>query len=189
MVKFLVGPEESTTEFEVHKEFVSYYSPVLDAAFNGGFQEEETKTYRLEDTTAGAFRYFLHWIYGQNLELDEKSSISTKAHHLVRLWVLADFLVIPRLQNAVIAKIHEMSEQENVVFVRVLDYVYENTSDDTCPLRRYFVNELAFNYSGGFKEPELFPSELLLELARVTTRVSPADLKPLSSFLILVEED
>ena len=50
-------------------QFVCHYSPVLDAAFNSGFVEGRTQTYELDDTRPGAFRFFVQWLYGQDIDL------------------------------------------------------------------------------------------------------------------------
>lgn len=39
----------------------------MDAAFNSGFLEGKTQTYRLEDVRASVFRIFLQWLYSQKV--------------------------------------------------------------------------------------------------------------------------
>ncbi|KAH7417462.1 hypothetical protein BKA64DRAFT_702229 [Cadophora sp. MPI-SDFR-AT-0126] len=55
-VTFIIVPANNTTKFIVHKEFACYHSSVFRAAFNSNFVEGQTQTYRIEDTSAGAFR-------------------------------------------------------------------------------------------------------------------------------------
>ena len=57
---------------------------------------------------------------------------------LVQLWILADQLIIPELQNLVIDKINEISDVTRKVPTALLDYVYANTSVKS-PLRRWFL--------------------------------------------------
>lgn len=69
IVTFLIGPGDSPKQFILHKERVFFYSPVLNAAFNGNFVEVQSQTYRLEDISPGAFRLYTRWIYQQKLDL------------------------------------------------------------------------------------------------------------------------
>jgi hypothetical protein len=53
----------------VHKEHACRYSPVLDKAFNSTFEEGQAQTYTMDDTTIGAFRMFVQWVYTQKLNV------------------------------------------------------------------------------------------------------------------------
>jgi hypothetical protein len=57
---------------------------------------------------------------------------------LAKLWVLADKLLIPSLQNQVIHKIDAIAAHSSEVYTKPMNYVYSNTSANT-PLRRLFV--------------------------------------------------
>lgn len=50
---------------------------------------------------------------------------------LAQLWVLADQLLIPKLQNLILRMFEEISIKLQVVHVNCLSYVYENTSKDS----------------------------------------------------------
>lgn len=65
----MVGPDPNPTEFLIHKEVVCQQSEVLAAAFNSGFKEGQTQTYRLEDTTDRGFRLFMQWLYSRKFTL------------------------------------------------------------------------------------------------------------------------
>jgi hypothetical protein len=146
-VTFLIGKESDPPKtFLVHKEFACHASPVFDAAFNSNFIEGQTQTYKLDDTTPRAFRLLTQWIYLQKLTMsqlkggvenwnpeesskDERRAIAHEFMTLVELWVLADKLRIPRLQNLVIDTIHAI--EEKTLFAPSplsLRYIYENTA-------------------------------------------------------------
>jgi len=69
VVTFLIGPGENPKKFILHKERVCYHSLVLEAAFSSKFVKGETQTYRIEDTSPGAFRLFTQWISREKLDL------------------------------------------------------------------------------------------------------------------------
>ncbi|KAG4412671.1 hypothetical protein IFR04_014174 [Cadophora malorum] len=69
LVTFMFGPDPNPTEFLIHKEVVCQQSEVLAAAFNSGFKEGQTQTYRLEDTTDRGFRLFMQWLYSRKFTL------------------------------------------------------------------------------------------------------------------------
>ena len=61
---------------------------------------------------------------------------------LVQLWILADKLVIPELQNLVIDKIDEIREATEIVPTAVLDSVYAKTSVESPFVAGSFTNAL-----------------------------------------------
>lgn len=83
LVTFVVGPEGHTTEFLIHKEVACHHSKVLEAAFRSQFVEGSTQTYRLADTTEGAFKFMMQWMYSQKLNLlhhDPNHKVDINAH-------------------------------------------------------------------------------------------------------------
>jgi hypothetical protein len=61
-VKFYIGEEGNDAEFIIHKEQIQL-SPVFQIAFNGGYMEGNTQTYRLTDTSEAVFRFMAQWLY------------------------------------------------------------------------------------------------------------------------------
>lgn len=110
---------ESSKKFIVHKDYACHYSPVFKAAFASQFLEGQTQEYRLEDTTEEVLRILVQWLYTQELdsppiwkedkELSESEKADGKQYHvsLVRLWILADSLLMSRLQNIVMRDYQE----------------------------------------------------------------------------------
>jgi hypothetical protein len=87
---------------------------VLDKAFNSEFKESRTQKYEIEDTNPDTFRIFVQWLYSQKLthihydehwelEVDDVHNIDCTKGTISRieLWVLAEKLLIPQLQNEV----------------------------------------------------------------------------------------
>ena len=177
MVTFFIGDGEEAKTFIVHKEFACHYSPVFNAAFNSSFTEGQTLTYRLEDTTEGAFRLLVQWLYTQKLDLlqlndessdDETYSDSTWDENnrgLVELWILADRLCIPQLQNFALESINKISDKLLMVPTGIFNYTYEHTTAG-CQLRRFLVELCARGLKSWFYsvESESFPRDMLIDL-------------------------
>jgi len=155
------------------------HSPVLNAAFNSDFLEGQTQIYRLEDTTPRAVRLLVQWLYCEKLRLlqleddwkyqagDDDNCESSKSEDksLVELWVLADRLIMPCLQNEVLRRINQIREKNRLSPTSCFVYVYNNTASNS-PLRRYFVRDVYHRLSaeGVGSEPERFPHQMLLEV-------------------------
>jgi hypothetical protein len=151
----------------------------LKAAFIGNFEEGQTQTYRFDDVLPQLFRLFVQWLYSRTFKVDAIQDLDEhddddevryyQAHEyrqieLVQLWVLAERLIIPRLQNQVMGEL-----------LKSLNYVYA-TSWFCCayagtpkgsPLRQLAVDTCLYDvksYEFGSLTHH-FPRELLLELA------------------------
>jgi len=161
-VTFIVGTNK--TKFLIHKSFACAYSPVLKAAFNNTFVEGQTQTYKLEETTEGAFGLLSQWIYTQKLDGDLGGK-EKAGPNLYRLWILAEKLLMPRLQNLAIDHIEADHVKYRVIFVPEFEYVWENTTVDS-PLRRLLAYQCAWSLR---KEAYLihqgnFPKEAMTEI-------------------------
>lgn len=86
--------------FFIHKNFITHYSPYFNAAFNGSFAEGQSQQLDLEDTEPHVFGTFVNWLYSQDIENAEGEVPDDST--LVNLWLLADRLLVPKLQNHVI---------------------------------------------------------------------------------------
>ena len=150
------------------------YSPVLKAAFESPhFVEGQTKTYKMDDTTEGTFQLFVQWHYTQSISRDVNVTnhvdMQDAMLSLLELWVLADKLLIPTLQNYVMfwinehmVKCHDNGIKAGCFFI----YTWENTAEGS-PLRRYFLDVAAWR-EGLDKWMEnshiIFPNDFLREL-------------------------
>ncbi|KAL2072742.1 hypothetical protein VTL71DRAFT_12085 [Oculimacula yallundae] len=151
LVTFLVGPDK--VAIQIHKKILCHHSPILDTAFNSTFFEGKTQTYELESVTEDTFALFTEWIYSQKLErtspscdkttmnTQERADIAAESASLVALWILADMLLIPRLQNQTIDIIAKIGRE--VVTIQDIIDAYANTAIDS-PLRKLFVSQLAW---------------------------------------------
>jgi hypothetical protein len=145
VITIFVSNDSIVTKFIVQEEFACHYSPVLKAAFNSGFIEGQTQTYRLEDTTEGAVQMLVKWICTQRLnvlEFDEMIDGNPRSPCIASLWVLADKLLIPRLQNAAMSGLFQLRRHTKVVPTHALRYVFENTPQGS-PLHRFILHQCA----------------------------------------------
>jgi hypothetical protein len=172
------------------------YSPVLKAALNSRFIEGQTQTYALDDTTDEVFRLLVQWFYGQKLEspvtdaevdsvgrlvaeddwINPTISRFMKISHqhqtsLVGLWILADKLCIPALQNLVVDELEliRKSWPTGLIAYHVFQDVYKHTlpgmeiSDNKL---RYLLLTHVLYQSAGFEVRiyrSQFPHEMLID--------------------------
>ena len=95
----------------------------------------------------GVVRLLIKWFYSQTVETAQRGNRDLKSNEdlmLVELWVLADKLLIPQLQNQVIIEIEALRIRFRTTCTKSLRYVYENTPVG-CPLRKLLVQQCAFN--------------------------------------------
>ena len=174
LVTFLIGPGDNLKKFVVHKEVACYHSGVFDAAFNNpAFTEGQTQTYKMDDTTNGAFRLLVQWLYFKKLEIAQlkedwvqnKVTATIENNSLAELWVLADKLGIPQLQNVTIETMHQIKAKRNLIPTQTAQYIYNNTSP-TSALRRYIVELCAISLSATSfaNSPDRFPHEMLIDM-------------------------
>jgi hypothetical protein len=193
MVIFIIGKDPNKQAFMVHKEHACQYSPVLDKAFNSTFKEGETQTYTIDDTTVGAFRMFVQWVYSQklNVSVDHGDNWLALQHmrenqsphicaciketfSLLQLWVLSEKLMVPLLQDVVMDQFNIIRRTRAELFDLHLNYIYANTSKES-PLRRFVVQVIAWSPGIDYKEiPWQYPKEFLLDLATVYHTAVPA---------------
>jgi hypothetical protein len=123
----------------------------LRAAFNSNFVEGKTQSYQLKDTTEAAFRLLVQWLYSQKLvilqltpndsllEGDTHLSQMAEDESLVELWVLADKLKIPKLQNAAIDSMERIRLLTGKIpSSYIVNYTYQCTTANS-PLREYVL--------------------------------------------------
>jgi len=169
-VTFLIGKDEE--KFVVHKDFVCYSSPALNAAFNNDrFEETNNLTYKIVDASLEAFEYFAQFIYSQRVEVPSDVQASNGTDNfatLAELWILGDRFLMPKLQNQAIKAIWELSDITATVPTNIFHYVYENTVFGS-QLRHLMISfcvlDLTVQEIGD--EVDDFPKELLLDTLQV----------------------
>ncbi|KAE8446871.1 hypothetical protein EG329_011502 [Mollisiaceae sp. DMI_Dod_QoI] len=171
-VKLLVG--EQLVEVTVLKEVACLRSPVLKAAFCGSFIESQTQAYKLCHVNKATARMLVQWLYTQDLEINQMKDDwmptdgagDEECINLAKLWILADELGIPRLQNTVVETINDASAKWNLVNTSMVRTIYAGTQDDS-PLRRFIV-ALCYYFLPGelYKKYTVhFPYHMLVDLA------------------------
>lgn len=112
----------------------------------------------------------VHWFYAQDLTILDREDwglheTDEENLALIQLWILAEKLLIPQLQNLVL---RAMNKTQGVAGVssRNIRYVYDHT-DKGSLLRKYIVHRCAcfVDPERYEEESQSFPQEMLLELA------------------------
>lgn len=181
-VTFIVGTAPNTKEFMVHKEVACFQSPIFDHAFNDdvGSTEFESQTFCLENVTPRTFQMLVQWMYSNTIRLRQlrgeapffsgfEVTDDVKREEdmtMACLWVLAEKLKMPKLQNTLIERIDRITNLCQQIPCATYHYIYRSTKEDS-PLRKYTI-ESATKYIDvktlRDKEAEL-PRSLLVVLA------------------------
>ena len=158
---------DTKNKFMVHKSFACHYSPVLKDFFDNENMNRRFRKYHLHGTSSNTVQLLLQWIYTQKVDIrkiSEQPEGEVKSQSLVFLWVLAEKLQIPRLQNAVIRELQALRDRGEPVPTLSLKYVYENFPPAN-PLPRLLLHQCAGGLSEWYTHsPEQFPKDMLLEL-------------------------
>lgn len=221
------GAEKKETKFTVHKEVRSdmnlyhplsfamssmlfcwcwlwpsqvacYHSPILNTAFNSGFVEGQTQTYRLEDTTSRAFKLFVQWLYFEKLREDQFDGYTERNGEdqsvldgaLVEVWVLAEKFSVPLLQNAALKRINQLLyERSKSIATDYLEYIVENTAQDSL-LRKYFIEIIGSTVKPSAFEAQAvdFPREILAQLVVYLANIRKDKAIALSNYLVPTDE-
>lgn len=199
MVTFFVGHEE--TRFLVHKQNACNASPVLNAAFNGNFSEDRTKTYDLDDVEPAVFWVFMQFLYSKTLvvschNLDPQDDVSNPSDNhftdcykqnstMDRLWILADKFLMTKLQNLVVDQIvrthQDCTWSIHGITSTDCHRVYNNTPVGS-PLRRLLVERCAWRCKIFASETDYmaekmvgFPVEMLVDMINTIQKARKID--------------
>ncbi|PQE03982.1 hypothetical protein CJF31_00003074 [Rutstroemia sp. NJR-2017a BVV2] len=189
IVTFITGKGDKERHFVVHTEFACKHSSVWKAAFNGGFIEGKTQTYRLEDTTGDAFQFLVQWLYRGRMDLlvHGGDDHATKADHrarcgkqdliLAELWILGDRFLIRPLQNYVMAQMHSIQTTCGKMAPAVSRVIYDNTAEGS-PLRRFAVDQICWlRRPVDMKMLDVVPVQMLKNITLSLAEEAPADLR------------
>ncbi len=147
MVRIIIRNKEERRRFYIHKSVACSYSSLYKKAFNSQrYIEGQTQTYTIEDFKyPGAFGAVQSWFYSQNIDGWEGSAAAQaqRSEYLYIVWVLANRLLLPKLQNQVMQAIHK---QDVMPFAEPFcTWLYENTGPDS-KIRRYYVTKSSYLY-------------------------------------------
>lgn len=135
-VRWLGGlPGSPIYSFDIHKDFLCFYSYFFRNAC-ASQANAETPKFEVDYPQPKIFGFFVKWIYAQSLESSDKHT-----NKLVYLWMIADDLSVPRLQNQAITWLVERraSKGSRVHTQKTLADIYEYTTPGS-PLRRYIAD-------------------------------------------------
>jgi hypothetical protein len=136
--------------------------------------EGQTQIYRLEDSRGDIVQLLVQWLYTQKfiIEFDPTAkgdgasvAVRTGILQAVRLWVLADKLILPSLQNQALDWIYHALGDSNIFPGAPFTYVYNHTTAGS-PLRRFFLWKLTCHPHSAVaftRFPNSYPKEMLLE--------------------------
>ncbi|KAH8590815.1 hypothetical protein B0O99DRAFT_744892 [Bisporella sp. PMI_857] len=177
--------------FVLHKSFVTHYSPMLNASFNGPFSEGLTQLIEYSTMSINAFGIFTDWLYSQKIASVDGSLPSVT--DLIHLWILADNLIIPTLQNQTIQAISEVMTPTDKPESFILHTLYNNTMANS-PLRQILADMFVSHAFVIDEEIEHhFPREILLDMINSAARSTPKKTAKLSKskmakYLISVDD-
>ncbi|KIN03964.1 hypothetical protein OIDMADRAFT_26597 [Oidiodendron maius Zn] len=165
MVTLVVGSSDNPVKFTLHKDFACHYSPVFHAAFNGNFIEGQTQTYHLEDAQDKVVTLLVQWIYTRRIVTTDNY---TDYENLITLWILADKLCMPALQNAIIDRLFKTKPKPDcrMAIIGSLEKIYNETAGG-CQLQKFAVDVCAtYLKPDDIRETlQLFPAEFLIDYA------------------------
>lgn len=130
----LENPKRPGSEPEANNH-TGYHSPVLKAAFATPSTEGKPKTYTLMWARPCTFQLLVQYIYRHslpglhsqspslllpNLHSPDQTALineelAAEMHNLAHLWFLADFFLIPRLQNLILEHFERVRERFDLV--------------------------------------------------------------------------
>ncbi|PVH86907.1 hypothetical protein DL98DRAFT_649759 [Cadophora sp. DSE1049] len=130
-------PGKDEKKYIMHKSIACYYSPVLNKAFNGPFTEGQTQTMTIDDfKQPAAFGAIQSWMYMQKAD-GLKDEWGGRSNMLFYVWILADRLIMPALQNDLMGLLIGMP-----IPLNSLSWMYENTGPHS-ELRSLLVDRCA----------------------------------------------
>lgn len=175
MVTVMIGLPNNLKKFVLHKSFACFHSPVLHQAFSGPSLESQTQIYTIDDFDfPDAFGAIMDWMYTERssgfldamemAEVEAEGGARLLPNYLYIIWVLADRLLMPKLQNRIMDVVydHEFCRNETPG----IPWVYKNTTPGS-KLRRFVIYRIADDrYSQRDRESlQILPTECLVDWA------------------------
>ncbi|OBT48082.1 hypothetical protein VE00_01023 [Pseudogymnoascus sp. WSF 3629] len=193
IVYVIVGPERQ--KFGMHQDHLCATSPYFKSAFEGKFQEAELGEVTLKHTSVATFEMFNEWLYTDNVteELCREENMTASQMYdkdkptypqMLDVWVLADYLLVPRLQNHIMDKMIARFNNRQIMPILDFAYFYKNTQLGS-PIRKFMVDLFVWRWytaSDQYLEyapriPSEMSTDLLVAFAR---RLAKAGENPLN---------
>ncbi|KAJ9667446.1 hypothetical protein H2201_002314 [Coniosporium apollinis] len=133
-----VGAEP--VRFVLHEVLACRACPFFEKAIQGGFAEASSRVIMLTEDEPETFSEVVSWIYRDLLFTEITLPEYPEDIRLCKLWVLADKLCMPALQNRVMELITDKAlAQNHVAPTATLDWIWQHTSQGS-KLRFAFVD-------------------------------------------------
>jgi hypothetical protein len=155
LVSIHVGKDESKKIFQVYAILLSTHSEYFATGLRTNCSEGQGKVFNLPDEDPAVFGYVIEWILTgkivENLRDPKMERCSGDVgnepalDHLHALWILADSLLMPALQNYVIERISTRQEASNTLSNYEFPMIFEKCPLGS-PLRRYVVDRCVWNH-------------------------------------------
>ncbi|KAK0124406.1 hypothetical protein ONS95_009367 [Cadophora gregata] len=164
-VTLTIGQGSNMRTYTLFQEFASYHSPMLAAGFNGPFRESQTRHMVIDDFQwPEIFGNVQHWMYTRTLCGPNDAKLLTSGLCLV--WILADRLIMPKLQNDVMDELFTKRGPSRPL--PLICWLYKIPIPDG-KLRELWVDRWAFECNKGGAEGEagdlVMPAQFLLDVS------------------------
>lgn len=157
--------------FSIHRDLLCQHSPFFRAALHSGMEESNSGVVSLPDDGPIEFAFVSHWIYHQYIPKDATDTCDID--ELLRLWVLADKLLMPDLQdslmNTMCDNVVSYKRCKNKMHSVTADrsaWIWDNTTIGSS-LRNFYAEMVAFatlRVEDG--QDASLPKDLLVQLVR-----------------------
>ena len=133
-----VGKEGKQKTFYTHINLLKEKSDYFRAALSLNFQEGIIQQVDLPEHNSHSFGFFVEWAYQGTFE-------SCCSAELIDVWILADKLMAPKLQNDAIDRLKARNRRRPVLFP-LMEQVLKQDVDGTL-LMEYLIDELAWCFN------------------------------------------
>jgi len=159
-------------KFTIHKNFINHYAPQFPTLYPSTTTTGSPDPPTIE-TEPNIFTGLVSWIYTQEVIDAESTTSVVGIEFLVELWILAERIAIPKLQNQVMRLLKTGKTGYCKDDGQLLKYAYRNSSKNS-PLRRVLV-DIFIQDLGSFKEGEVVdysvvPLEMFIDITEVIRR-------------------
>ena len=171
---------QSPEVFKAHHGLLASKGDFFAAAFDGAFQESQTKRLELPEVAVPTFQRFLLWCYsGKVMDRGETYGDDVDTEELIGLCLFADFLGCNQLQNDAVDCLLDGLEGHGGLNLPDPRRVYEMTTAES-PLRTLMLDlwSRRVNWDQFFKDPQAYESrkhyltpQFLFELATAFYRL------------------
>jgi hypothetical protein len=184
-ITFIVGEGEEAKTFSLHRNVICSHTQFFNTANKGKLKAGETDRVYLEDVEPHVFGLLFFWMYSGGSFLQrqvgerQEDTLNQTPTQLAKLWVLANNLRMPKLQNAVIDEIYcaievmfrdieslQLTDETHAqLMIPFIEYAYET---GIAMLRDLAVDRLAFGCSESvfMDMVEILPNHIVVEIAK-----------------------